>query len=201
MTTECLQSGPLSQLANLAMTCLHQRIMTMTNRKLYRFPRADCDRQAQHQQRVDTASTVAGEGSHGASAGTLLDRSVADHSDNASRIDLMTGERSAAHDRKRPGRGGDPALATSSEITTTTEYCRKPHGAAIWYVFASSRVPLVESPRDVRYTNEGATPLPRWMRATRPSRAGMSIPGLLTALAVVAAINGILSTVLELAWL
>jgi hypothetical protein len=173
----------------------------MTNKKLCRFPRVDCDQQSQHQERVDAASTVAGEGSHGALAGTLLDRSVVDHSDNASGIDLMTGERSAAHDLKRPRRGGDPALATSSEITTTTEYCRKPHGAAIWYVFASSRIPLVESPREVRYANEGATPLPHWVRATRPSRAGMFIPGLLTALAVVAAINGILSTVLELAWL
>jgi hypothetical protein len=201
MTTECLQSGPLSQLASIAMTCLHQRNMTMTNRKLCTFSPADCNRQAQHQQRVDTASTVAGEGSNGALAGTLLDRSVADHSDSASGIDLMTGERSAAHDRKRPGRGGDPALATSSEITTTTEYCRKPHGAAIWYVFASPRVPLVQSPREGRYANEGATPLPHWMRGTGPSRAGMFIPGLLTALAVVAAINGILSTVLELAWL
>ena len=173
----------------------------MTDKKLCVFLRADRDQQSEHQQRVDAASTVAGEGSHGALAGTLLDRSVADHSDSASGIDLMTGERSAAHDRKRPGRGGDPALAISSEITTATEYCRIPHGAAIWYVFASSRIPLVENPREVRYANEGATPLPHWVQGTGPSRAGMFIPGLLTALAVVAAINGILSTVLELAWL
>jgi hypothetical protein len=51
------------------------------------------------------------------------------------------------------------------------------------------------------HANQGATPVPHWMRAARPNRAGMFIPGLLIALMVFAAANGILSTVLELAWL
>jgi hypothetical protein len=149
----------------------------MTNKRLCRVLRADCDQQPQHGEAVDAASTVVGEGSHRTLAGILLNRSVADYSDNDSRIDLIPGGRSAAHDRKRLSRGENPAPTTLSGI------------------------PVVECPRGVRYTNEEATPLPHWMRATRPSRAGMFIPGLLTALAVLAAISGILSTILELAWL
>lgn len=173
----------------------------MTNKRLCRFLRTDCSPQPQHEGGLDAAGAIAGEGLHGSLAGTLLDRSFAYYSDKPSQIDLRPGERLDAHDRRRLGRCEDPALASSSEIASATQHGQIPHGSAMRHVSASSRIPEVESPRGLQNANEGATPLPHWMRATRPSQAGMVIPGLLTALAVLAAANGILSTVLELAWL
>lgn len=61
--------------------------------------------------------------------------------------------------------------------------------------------PAIDGPRELNDPREEAASLPQWMSATHPRRAGMLIPGILTALAVLAAANGILSTVLELAWL
>jgi hypothetical protein len=72
---------------------------------------------------------------------------------------------------------------------------------AAWCVSASREIPVVEFSREERYPDDGAIRLPGWTRATRPNRAGMFIPGLLMAIAVLAATGGVVSTVLELAWL
>ena len=173
----------------------------MHNTKFCRFLSADCGPQPQHKGDLDTAGTVAGEGSYGSLAGTLLDRNFAHCSNNLSKIDVQSGERLAGHDRERPSQCGDPACVISSEIASATEHGRNSHGAATRHGSASPRISVVESPRELRHVNDGATPLPDWVRAARPSRAGMFIPGFLTALAVLAAANGILSTVLELTWL
>jgi hypothetical protein len=52
-----------------------------------------------------------------------------------------------------------------------------------------------------RILDDGRIRLPDWTRATRPHRAGMFTPGLLMVIAVLAATGGVVSTVLELAWL
>ncbi len=83
----------------------------------------------------------------------------------------------------------------------STRLGRNSRGAAVRLVSALLGIPAVESTRELHPRHEEATPLPQWMSATRPNRAGMFIPGLLVALAVLAAANGILSAVLELVWL
>jgi hypothetical protein len=171
----------------------------MTNLGWCNSLRADCDYQPQQNGGVDAVGTIEGEGSYGSPTGILLDGSFADYSGNTSQIDIMLGGRSATRNLKSVTRGEHSAL-TTTEITTASEHCPPSKSAAIWYVTSSSRMPLAESSWEVRVTNEPAPFLPFWTRAARASRAGMFIPGLLTALAVFAAIGGILSTVLELAW-
>lgn len=90
--------------------------------------------------------------------------------------------------------------ASSFEIAST-RLGRNSRGAAVRQVPALSGRLAVESPWALHHPHEEATSLPQWMSGMRPNRAGMFIPGLLAALAILAAVYGILSTVLELAWL
>lgn len=92
------------------------------------------------------------------------------------------------------------ARAISFEIASIRPG-RNSRSVALQHVPALSVVPAVESPRELHDAHEEAASLPQWMSATRPNRAGMFIPGLLVALAVLAAASGVLSTVLELVWL
>ncbi|MEZ0167438.1 hypothetical protein [Microvirga sp. TS319] len=92
------------------------------------------------------------------------------------------------------------ASAIPFEIATTPQGGNS-GGASVRHILPFSKKPAVDRLRELRDPHEEAAPLPQWMSATRPSRAGMFIPGVLTALAVLAVANGILSTVLELVWL
>ena len=172
----------------------------MTNNRLSGVQTADCHRQPQREEDVEAVDAVVGEGLHPALAGTPLNRGVAGVSTNR-QIDLRYQRGSAARDRRRLGRWGDPVVATSFKIVDAAEHCQRPHGKSSCSVFARSRISMVERSREVRCLNEEATPLPYWMRATHPNQAGTLIPVLLSGLAVSAAISGILSTILELAWL
>ncbi len=92
------------------------------------------------------------------------------------------------------------AGAVSFEITSIRP-CRNSRGAAMRHGPTLSGEPAVKSQRELHHAREEAAPLPQWMSDTRPNRAGMLIPGLLVALALLAAADGVLSTALELAWL
>lgn len=116
---------------------------------------------------------------------------------NAGRLN-STGIGAGERDRFQ---GGSYMVRPISFEIASVRLGRNSRGAAMRHVPALSVVPVVGSPRELRHAHEGAAPLPQWMSATRPNRAGMLIPGLLVALAVLAAAVGILSTALELVWL
>jgi hypothetical protein len=201
MRTECPQSALLPQSASVAASCLHQGIMMMTNNKLSRLLHADCSPQTRHRRGINATGAIAGDGLHRPSAGAFLDRSFAHYSNKPSQIDLLPGERLAVQDRERLSRCEDRALATSPELASATYRGRNSHDTAMQRMWDSSKTRVIESPRGLLHANEEAVPLPHWTRATRPSRAGMFIPGLLITFAVLAAANSILSTVLALVWL
>jgi hypothetical protein len=141
------------------------------------------------------------EGSRESSACTLLVRSFAEFADDRSQIDLRGAPPWAAHERRHLNQGEDSALAISFAMAFAAGRSHNSNSAFMPELPAPSRTSDHESPPELPRYDEEAAPLPHWMRVAHPSRGGTFAAGLLIALAVVAAASGILSTVLELAWL